>query len=196
MELFFISLAIIIVTNLTVIYWLDIKWMNLVSATGVEAKQIMSDYLRIITYIQNPFSQELKFQFFHYSPSGISHFRDVKHLFVLNEIITLITGGIFVINWRRMRVRKASWQLLMPIKVFILSTLVLLTLILVNFETWFIDFHHLFFTNQDWSFNPDKDPIILALPLSFFMQSFLLVVISILIMNGWVYIRGKQDLKN
>ncbi|MHA8110947.1 TIGR01906 family membrane protein [Lactobacillaceae bacterium Melli_B4] len=195
MELFFISLAILIVINFTVIYWWDIKWLNLVAHTGVQAEHIMSDYLRIINYLQNPFSSQLTFQYFHSSPSGISHFRDVKHLFILNELIVLLTGFLFTKRWRKLAHRKQRWQLLLPIQVFVIGTLVLLTLVLVNFETWFIDFHHLFFTNQDWSFNPDKDPIILALPLSFFMQSFLLMVGIVMGLNSWIYFRGKQDLK-
>lgn len=49
---------------------------------------------------------------------------------------------------------------------------IVLPFALMNFDEFFISFHHLLFNNNDWLFNPTTDPIINVLTEEFFAGCF------------------------
>jgi integral membrane protein (TIGR01906 family) len=65
----------------------------------------------------------------------------------------------------------------------------------VGFDTFFIKFHELFFSNDDWLFNPATDPIINVLPEQFFMYCFILFFILIEIFFLVPFLLGRRELK-
>ncbi|MBW1605754.1 TIGR01906 family membrane protein [Lactobacillus sp. Sy-1] len=195
-ELFFLTLSIFVVINLTPLYWLDIHFMQLTHATGLPANFIISDYLRVVNYIQNPFDSGLHFNHFKASSEGMQHFQDVKKLILLNNGVMIITGLISVRKMISLVRFNQIWRIMVPIRVILVLMAAVITLVLVNFDRAFIFFHEVVFRNKDWVFNPEHDPIINALPLPFFIQSFMIVAILILILNGIGYFLGKLSLNN
>ncbi|MEJ6400445.1 TIGR01906 family membrane protein [Nicoliella lavandulae] len=194
-EIFFISFSIMIVANATFLYQLNIRWLHLVQATGVSADAIMADYRRVIDYLQNPLINQLDLHSFKSSPDGIEHFRDVKRLLLFNELVALISGVASIWSLIYNFSRNRLWQFLIPIKVMLTSLAVFVTLVLINFQSSFIMFHKLFFRNRDWVFNPNHDPIILALPIEFFLQLLLFIIGLVLIFNLILYWLGLISLR-
>ena len=47
---------------------------------------------------------------------------------------------------------------------------VLGTLVALDWETFFVTFHRIFFRNEYWLFDPVTDPVILILPDTYFLQ--------------------------
>ncbi|UQS86761.1 TIGR01906 family membrane protein [Nicoliella spurrieriana] len=196
LELLILSLSIGFVINFTPLYWLDIHWMHLVRSTGVNANAIMDDYLRIINYLQNPFNDRLQFQSFKSSLDGLQHFKDVKNLILFNHAFTLFSGLILTLPLIRLFKQRQGWRLLVPLRVIMILMASLVTMALVNFQKSFIWFNQILFRNQDWIFNPNVDPIIKALPEAFFIQSFTVVVMLVMIMNGLLFWLSKRNLNN
>jgi integral membrane protein (TIGR01906 family) len=60
-------------------------------------------------------------------------------------------------------------------------TIVPLVAFAVDFNTAFIVFHEIFFTNDYWIFDPRTDPVITILPETFFLHAALLILGLILL---------------
>ncbi|HBJ2615605.1 TPA: TIGR01906 family membrane protein, partial [Clostridium botulinum] len=70
-----------------------------------------------------------------------------------------------------------------------LSLIIPLTL---NFDKGFTLFHRIFFSNDYWIFDPNKDPIINLLPEAFFFHSVLLILFFIILFSLISYILYKN----
>ena len=57
----------------------------------------------------------------------------------------------------------------------------LVSLVFMNWEDLFIDFHHLLFDNNLWIFSAETDPIILQLPAEFFLHCALFLLLLVLL---------------
>ena len=58
-----------------------------------------------------------------------------------------------------------------------------------DFDGAFIAFHHLFFPGKDnWTFHPDKDQIITALPQEFFMNCAIFIGSSIIFISLFIIV--------
>ena len=87
--------------------------------------------------------------------------------------------------WRL--VRPFQWGMIVPVGFgFIMA---------VGFNTFFVMFHELFFSNDDWIFNPVTDPIIMVLPEQFFMYCFILFFILIEVAFLGFVIYGRNSIK-
>ena len=83
-----------------------------------------------------------------------------------------------------------------PIKVVVTGSLVIIALMLVNFEQVFIAFHEVLFRNQDWIFDPNTDPVINMLPDTFFLECFLLFFVLFFAMLGFIYWQGRRSIRH
>ncbi len=110
------------------------------------------------------------------SPSGLQHFIDVKHLFLLNNGVLIVTIWPAIHFLRSLSVKKMLWKLIRPFQIAAVVPVLARLLMLVNFNQFFIDFHKVLFRNSDWLFDPRFDPVILVLPESFFFTVFLIGV--------------------
>lgn len=68
--------------------------------------------------------------------------------------------------------------------------------LVTDFEDFFVKFHEMLFRNSDWMFDPETDPIILALPAEFFMACFILFIILFVIFQGILFGRGKWEIRH
>ncbi|GMA47726.1 integral membrane protein [Tetragenococcus muriaticus PMC-11-5] len=76
------------------------------------------------------------------------------------------------------------------------APVVLLALMAVGFDQFFITFHEVFFTNEDWLFDPATDPIINVLPEQYFMHCFLFFFVLIELFFWIMILIGKKESKN
>lgn len=133
--------------------------------------QVMANYNQLLQYLIWPFDQKLAMTNFHTSPMAAQHFADVKKLFILAIIAFLccLTIHLFVKhkNSKALKLNNVSAILLLILPI------VILPFALVNFDQFFVTFHHLFFAGSNtWLFDPKFDPIINILTEGFFAACF------------------------
>lgn len=191
--LFIVSFSIALTINLTPLYGFDINYLGISESIGLSKETLMENYRVLLTYLNLPWVTELNFPDFPSSESGLFHFYEVKRLFILDYVIALVTavGSSFYLYY--IKKNQLFWKLVRPFQVGIAVPFVVLFMIAVSFDQLFVAFHKLFFNNDDWLFNPSTDPIILALPETFFMHCFILafVLIEIQIVFGYFCAKKK-----
>lgn len=191
--LFIVSFAIALTINLTPLYAFDIDYLDISQKVGLSKDVLMENYRVLLNYLNLPWVSELNFPDFPSSESGLFHFYEVKRLFILDYALALITavGSFFYIRY--IKKNQLFWKLVRPFQAGIAIPFVVFFMIAVNFDQLFVTFHKLFFNNDAWLFNPSTDPIILALPETFFMHCFILafVLIEIQLVFGYFYTRKK-----
>lgn len=127
----------------------------------------LKNYSQLMSYLINPVSDKLQMSDLQSSLNGLIHFKDCKNLFS----IALMLGCIWLFIFLYFEIWKKKKIVSLPHSYTI--CLLLLPLIVVpfsmgNFTNLFILFHRAIFTNNNWLFNPDTDPIILILTEEFF----------------------------
>ena len=127
-----------------------------------------------------------------FSPSGASHFEDVRGLFLLDlRVLKLSVVGLgLLLGWRlvgrvrpyRFRGRGPGFWAAAGLGV---SFLAVGGLAALDFDRAFVLFHALFFPGKDnWIFDWQTDPIILFLPQDFFRNCAILILTLLLVWCG------------
>ena len=185
-----VSLVAIITLNLTFTYpWIS-RHYNLDVITGLDHETLLYNYRRIIHYTNFPWVTTLYMPDFPMSDTGEFHFWEVKVIFQVLQVISML----FII-WLIISIRK-KWQLLKYFNSSANLTIIIFgafsMIMLIDFGFFFYWFHRAFFNNDYWIFNPRYDPIILALPAELFMIKgfiitgllFIVVVVTKLIIKS------------
>ncbi|MCC6110487.1 TIGR01906 family membrane protein [Limosilactobacillus fermentum] len=153
---------------------------------GVSQRIVEHDYLRILGYLQLPLSGEtMRLDYLPTDAKVLRHFKDVRHLFLLGESITV---GASLVSWWGLwwaKQRYQLWRLRGWLQWLLIGFLVAVILIGLNFEPVFLWFHYHAFSNQDWLFDPKKEPLINLWPTSFFMT---LAISWGLLVEGLIYL--------
>lgn len=189
-----IAFWIAVTINFTPLYYWFVIHDKLAQVAGMSVAKLMQNYHALLGYLNFPWQKQLVTDFI-MSANGRQHFSDIKQLFLLDYIILLI--GLFLSSWiiYRLARNKNLWCLLNPLRNLAILMVILLVLMLCNFESFFIHFHELLFTNDDWLFDPLTDPIINVLPSAFFMACFGLFFAGFLISLAALLWRFKKDLR-
>ena len=118
---------------------------------GVSQRIVEHDYLRILGYLQLPWSGEtMRLDYLPTDAKVLRHFKDVRHLFLLGESITV---GASLVSWWGLwwaKQRYQLWRLRGWLQWLLVGFLVAVILIGLNFEPVFLWFHYHAFSNQDW----------------------------------------------
>lgn len=182
-----IFFSIIFVLNISVpIHKLFIKFTNLSPIINLSPQNIQSDYNNVINYLRFPWINDLNLKYFSMSSSGTLHFQEVKNIFSLifiSFLITLLIGiisyyfydNVFLINI----IKSFNFYFYFNIS----FVFIFIITLFFNFSSLFTLFHHIFFNNNYWIFNPLNDSIILILPENFFMLCALFILGSILLIS-------------
>ena len=185
--LFVISFSVIFVLNLTPIYKWTIYKYNLLKFSELTVEELMHNYQKLITYLQNPFIEKLYFNNCPISKQGEIHFYDVKRIFMYINIyifLIMISLGIYILIKDKIKYRNyIKWKEILNNSanyILIIFTFLILC-ILINFSQTFNLFHKIIFKNNYWVFDSNMDPIINVLPEEFFMIMSILILLLILI---------------
>lgn len=189
-----ISLSIFITINFTAFYHFFVIYDQLGRKVGMKNARLMSEYDSLIKYLQCGWVRHWHSNL-PSSANGLKHFSDVKNLIQLNNFL-LIMSSIISVRIIYLRLRCCQmWQLILPLKATVTLLITMIFILVAAFNSIFIAFHKILFRNRDWIFDPRTDPIIKALPESFFEGCFLMVVVLI-ILFGLILIKcGKTELK-
>lgn len=168
--LFFISFSVVLVLNFRPLYYHDIKALGIVKTSGIPEAEIRENYDALISYNSMFQHGELRFPTLAMSESGKIHFEEVKAIFVFVQYLCIFTflagaaGAFFKLRKKDTAFLKLS-GILTPAVPAILGIL-----IAANWENFFVTFHHIFFRNDYWLFDPATDPVITILPDAFFLH--------------------------
>jgi integral membrane protein (TIGR01906 family) len=165
--------------------------MSIESVTTV-TKYMMSyligkkDTLSVATYIEG------KQQDF-FNDFDRTHMKDVQVLFLQGLMVRNVSFAISVVLWlilafwikdsRKLLKRLANGYLL-SLAIFGIIAGVVGILFAIDFNKYFVIFHHLFFSQGGWEFDPDVDFMIRMLPEGFFVD--ILARIGVFIAGGVV----------
>lgn len=177
----FISIGVFFAIHFRSLYYFDIDYLKITETSGFSKELIIENYDALIDYCSPFYKGELEFPSIAQSPSGTSHFAEVKVIFNL-FFYTGILCFCFLIPLVLYKRKKKQIRYLL----FSSITSVLLPIIVgmacaINFEKAFVIFHQLFFQNDDWIFDPNFDPVILILPETFFLHCACIVIATVLI---------------
>lgn len=178
------SIALFLVINLSVLFIHYPHW-------GISVHETRTEYWRLLYYLQVPWPLSLNLKQIPVSSAGIHHFAAVRHLFLINDGLGLISTAA---SWRlikKLRQQRDFWYFPLPLKLVMLILLILATIALVDFPSFFVASHFVLFNDHNWVFSVSRDPIILLMPVEFFTKLFTLwvglVFFFLFIFWGWIY---------
>lgn len=149
--------------------FVKVQKTNVVVKTSIGT--VMKNYTQLLDYLLSPFKEKLRMSDFPTSASAARHFYECKLLFELAIIVFII--GLVILIFLKMRKRFNYIYLSRTTAlIFMILPVIVLPFALMNFDEFFISFHHLLFNNSDWLFNPTTDPIINVLTEEFFAGCF------------------------
>lgn len=190
--IFFITLAITVTIANVPLFMGSLWFSKSFEAVALSYWTVVDNYLQLLAYLNFPWIDTLVMSDFPTSASAAFHFLEVKHLFYLNYGVMAISALIGFYALHELKVTHNLWRLYWPFKKLRWLPIIVIILLVFNFNTIFIAFHEIAFNNDAWLFNPATDPIILVLHESFFLLSFVSVFLIVQLAIEWVYRIGKK----
>ena len=171
---FIFCLAILCATLLTIPIYRVLLWLfPLGEVVHLTTAETMTTYLELVRFILIPF-YPFKMTFLSSSSAAVSHFYEVK-------IIFQIVLGLFILllaSYPKIRKKSNAWEDLMGsirLLTYLKYGLIMVVgLVGLFFDQFFILFHQILFRNDNWLFNPQTDPVIYILPPELFLIAFLI----------------------
>lgn len=159
-------------------YPLEVEYLKLEQVVFMRKDAILHNYNGLLNYLTNPFETSLTFASFRSSTDGLKHFADVKWFFHLTQVVFL--GFLYptVKTFKQRFKTKSFWYIQRPLIIAALFPLMIgLMASVIGFENFFILFHKVLFAgDNNWLFDPLKDPVIWILPEVFFLHCFLFFI--------------------
>ena len=181
LTLFIFSLAVVLVLNFKWLYYIDITLLGLERRSGMDAASIRANYDALIQYNQFWFKGDLQFPSLIMSATGRIHFEEVKRIFVAVQYLCLASFVCCVIGMIRKRIKHQYGYLRIAGVLALAIPVALGVLGALDWERFFVTFHHIFFRNNFWLFDSKTDPVILILPQEYFMHCGIAILLCILI---------------
>mgnify|MGYP003746328837 FL=1 len=203
MIIFIITFSVSIPILFRPFYYFHIDILDLTNKTGLDYQTIKNAYDEMMNFclgLTNTFSTgTLK-----YSTEGMSHFIDVKNLFILNLTLLLFSTLNIIIIPRFLKKRNITpYRFNGHKNSYYAATILLIIFIIIvlftlpNFSRTFTIFHQIFFPGKtNWLFDPRYDEIIVILPEIFFMNCAILIVSIIIFICLFLIIKNKKDSLN
>lgn len=179
--LFIFSLSVVLTLNLRQIYYFDIKYQQLETATGLSEETIRENYDTLIDYnLLTKRVSKLEFPDFTMSAQGRTHFAEVKRIFVAIQIMCVISGILFIAVLIKKGRRRDFGCLKLTSVLTLVIPVVLGAMMALNWNRFFVKFHQIFFKNNYWIFDPATDPVINILPDAFFLHCAAVILLFML----------------
>lgn len=175
-------------------YPLEIGILGLEKIVYMKADEIVYNMGILMNYLTNPWQQVLDMPSFSSSADGLKHFRDVKYLFHLVQLLFLISLPS-VYSFVQTIFKKGYGKLVQPVffGAGVLPIGVGLLGLVLGFDQFFVLFHQVLFPGDTtWLFHPNTDPVIYILPQEFFLHCFVAFfsVYQLLTWTSW-YLCGR-----
>lgn len=174
---FLTALALGALLSSDLLYRLEVNALHIESESGLSKEIILRNYNAVIDFL-NPFNNySFNMPDLPASAGGVNHFNDVKIIvnavYIAGAISIVVVLLLSLIFKKRMGSKTLGT---VAITVFLVP-LIMVGAIAIDFNKFFVIFHELFFTNDDWIFSPYTDPVITILPSEYFMHCAIVIVI-------------------
>ncbi|WAW15108.1 TIGR01906 family membrane protein [Peptostreptococcus equinus] len=193
--IWFILASVIFIFSFKSLYYFDIDNLKIPENTGYSRQTIKENYNYLIYYNLSFKNKPFKLPNLPSSKEAIIHFIDVRNIVqILIKLLfifsmTSILGFIYII-------KNKDWKYFLNISIQILILPLLLSIpFIINFEDSFVIFHKIFFRNDYWQFDSNKDPIIDLLPETFFFHTALSLLVILLILSSIFFFIYKKKNK-
>lgn len=196
---FLISLSVTVTLNFRPLYYYDIDHLDICQLSGLPEEEIRQNYDVLIDYNNFWGSDTLEFPTLAMSETGRIHFEEVKVIFVALEYAAILFGILAVAGSIYLHKKKERQYLLYSSVLSVALPTVLAVGIAVNWDWFFVTFHHIFFNNDYWIFSADTDPVITILPDAFFMHCAIMILALVVlgsVICGVIYARGRKTSRN
>lgn len=190
--LFFVSFSVIFVVNFRQLYYFDMRHLDIAQTSGYSEQIILENYNALIDYNSPFYKGELIFPSLASSAEGILHFKDVKDIFNALYMIFAFTLAIIIGIILYKKKQKDYHYLFVSAFVTLILPIFVSIGVWLNFNSFFIKFHKIFFRNDHWLFDPTTDPIINILPEAFFMHCATVIIILIILLSFLLFFIGNM----
>ncbi len=151
-------------------YSLNVDLLDIPARAGVTKQVCLDNYNAVIEYL-SPFSRtSFNLPDFRYSANGAQHFADCKPIFNGVYFAGLVSLVLIIILSLRFIKRKDKRFLRVSSVTTLAVPVVLVAACTIDFDSAFVLFHKVFFTNDLWLFDIEADPVLNILPAEFFMN--------------------------
>ena len=193
--LFIVSTGVVTALNARFLYYHDIKALKLSEQSGLSEEVIRQNYDVLIDYNQIWNTSELNFPDFVMSEGGRIHFREVKLIFVLFQLLLILSAlTLLALRLKFRQLAEGKYARLCGYICFSIAGL-LGILALIGFDKLFVVFHKVFFRNDYWIFDAASDPVISILPEAFFLHEALLILGIVMLGGLAAWILGRRAKK-
>ena len=175
------------------LFYALIDVFKLPELTYLSRKTIGYNFDHLMAYLLNPTVKTLNMPDFKSSAAGLKHFADVKQLFLLAMIVSLV----LLVPALGFIKKKDYRQFYQGLKICLIIPIFIAVLALFGgFESLFITFHEIFFRDATWLFDPATDPVINILPERYFMLCFMIFGVIYLAFWSVLLLKTKRSFSN
>ncbi|EJE7235205.1 TPA: TIGR01906 family membrane protein [Clostridium botulinum] len=193
LTIIFIIVSVKLTLNFKILYYWDITNLSIIKNTDLNIKEIKENFSYLIYYLNSHKNITFCLPSLPSSKEGLIHFKDVKNIFNFLDKFLFINIFISVpVIYYKLKITKNVRFLKYSSILTIIMPLSLIIPLTLNFDKGFTLFHRIFFSNDYWIFDPNKDPIINLLPEAFFFHSVLLILFFIILFSLISYILYKN----
>ena len=158
---------------------------NLAPSINTTDDELINNTTNLLEYLTN--KAELNTTWF--SEKDILHMKDVKTLYNVSFNLMILFIIIFILSTILIALVYKNYTIFYITKIFnktllafILLIIVLAGIISYNFNSFWIKFHQLLFSNDLWLLSPDESNLIKMVPENFFISLITTIILHILIL--------------
>lgn len=195
MLVFLTALAVGILLSTDLLYKIDIDVLHIEQESGLQKEVILSNYNAVIEYL-NPFNNySFNMPSLEASEGGVNHFSDVKNIVNYLYIGGIVSLALILLLLLILKDKTGSRTLGVVSITMLLVPIICVAAIALDFDGFFILFHELFFSNDDWMFDYITDPVITILPAEYFMHCAIVIAVFWLLGSLTFLILSKKNKK-
>ena len=158
---------------------------NLTANIGTTSDELINNTSNLLDYLNN--KAELNTSWF--TEKDILHMKDVKTLYNVSFYTMIFFIAVFIISTILIMVLYKNHTMFYitrtfnkTLLAFIVSIIVLSGIISYNFNSFWIKFHQLLFSNDLWLLSPDESNLIKMVPEEFFISLITTIILHILLL--------------
>lgn len=158
---------------------------NLTANIGTTSDELINNTSNLLDYLNG--KAELNTSWF--SEKDILHMKDVKILYSVSFYTMIFFIAIFIIStiliiflYKNCTMSYITRTFNKTLLAFIVLIIVLASIISYNFNSFWIRFHQLLFSNDLWLLSPDESNLIKMVPEEFFISLITTIILHILIL--------------
>ena len=158
---------------------------NLTANIGTTSDELINNTSNLLDYLNG--KAELNTSWF--SEKDILHMKDVKTLYTVSFYTMIFFIAIFIIStiliiflYKNCTMSYITRTFNKTLLAFIVLIIVLASIISYNFNSFWIRFHQLLFSNDLWLLSPDESNLIKMVPEEFFISLITTIILHILIL--------------